>query len=315
MMINKNLIASNATLLIGLSGGPDSVYLLHQLAGLRKEKNLTLIAAHLDHEWRSESNNDAAFCQQLCTNLDIHCIVKKASELNFIPEKNGSKEDIGRQLRRYFFSTLMTHYDADAVALGHHQDDQVETFLIRLIRGSSLEGLCGIQERNGFYIRPLLYISKQTILTYLTEHNLSYVIDASNQSDIYLRNRIRHTALPALTGCDNRFTRKCIETIEHLQSAEDFLKEHTEEVYSQLCSANKETQQILNGKKLLTYHLYIQKRIIQLWLIKHNIQFNASDNFLEEILRFISTKKGGSHQLGTSWKIIKKQSMLSIYAI
>ncbi len=311
--MNKIIIKPHSTLIIGLSGGPDSVYLLHQLVALRTEKNLTLIAAHLDHEWRKESGNDAQFCKELCENLQVTCIIKKASDLDFLPKNTGSQEDTGRQLRRYFFEKIREEFNADAITLAHHQDDQLETFFIRIMRGASLEGLCGIKETSNFYIRPLLDTSKKEIIEYVDAHNLCYVTDASNASDNYLRNRIRNKALPALQECDARFTSKCLKIIEHLQEINTFVDEHTKAIYTALTFTKTEDGiQRLDWKKLVALNLYLQKRILQTWLIKHNVQFSPSNSFLEEMLRFISSKKGGSHQLGTSWKIVKKQSHIWI---
>ena len=311
--MNLTLIPPHSTIITGLSGGPDSVYLLYQLYALQKEKHLTIIAAHLDHEWRKESAADAEFCKNLCASLKIECIVTKASELDFTPKDTGSKEDTGRQLRRYFFENLLEQYEAQYIALAHHQDDQLETFFIRLARGSSLEGLCGIKQQTEKYIRPLLKTSKKEILEYLHTHNLIYTQDASNASDDYLRNRIRNKALPLLQECDARFTTKTLETIEHLQDAEKFLQDYTKKMYASIIYFNETLQcSVLAIAQLLELDLYLQKRIIQHWLIQNNVSFSSSNNFLNEILRFINSKKGGSHQLGTSWKIIKKQSRIWI---
>ena len=149
--MNNSLIPNHSTLIIGLSGGPDSVYLLHQLVFLQKEKNLTLIAAHLDHEWRKDSSKDTNFCQQLCTPMPVTFICKKASELGLSLDYKGSQEEIGRKLRRYFFEQLAQKYKATAIVLGHHADDQIETFFIRLIRGSTIYGLSSMKEKEGLY--------------------------------------------------------------------------------------------------------------------------------------------------------------------
>jgi tRNA(Ile)-lysidine synthase len=311
--MNSSLIQSNSTIILGLSGGPDSVYLLHQLHALQKEKNFTIIAAHLDHEWRKESGTDAEFCKNLCVSLGISCVLTKASELDFTPKDTGSKEDSGRQLRRYFFEKIVNQYQAQYIALAHHQDDQLETFFIRLARGSSLEGLCGIKEKTEKYIRPLLQTSKKEILNYLHTHNLAYTHDASNASDDYLRNRIRNKALPMLEQCDARFFSKTLETIEHLQDAEKFLQDHVKKTYQKITHYNETLEcPVLSTPQLLELNNYLQKKIIQYWLIQNNVSFSSSNNFLNEIVRFINSKKGGSHQLGTSWKIIKKQSRIWI---
>ena len=216
-------------------------------------------------------------------------------------------------MRRFCFESAQQKYNADYIALAHHQDDQIETFFIRLIRGATLKGLGGMQEQDGLYIRPLLNISKKTILNFLTEKNITFVEDSSNLSDEYLRNRIRNKALPVLQACDNRLNMKCIQAINHLQETEHFLTTLTETHYNQIITKKTDTDyNILNIKQLMDLDLYLQKRIVQMFIIKHKVPFNLSNNFLEEILKFIHSNKGGSHCVGPSWKLIKKQSNLWI---
>ncbi len=230
----KNLIPDTSTLILGLSGGPDSVFLLHVLAALRQEKNFTIIAAHLNHEWRAESLYDEQVSQELCQQLGITFISKKMSELHLNIKFNGSKEEIGRKARRTFFESMAKEYHAHAIALAHHADDQQETFFIRLMRGASLAGLAGMKAKDGLYIRPLLNIKKVEILEYLHEHNIAYAIDTSNESADYLRNRIRRSVIPALRAADERFDMNFETTHEQLQQAEDFLQELAKEAFKQI---------------------------------------------------------------------------------
>ena len=158
MIIFNNLIAESSKIILGLSGGPDSIYLLHKLASLRNTGTIKeLIAAHLDHEWRQDSAKDVAFCKQACKSLNVPFVSKKLSELNL--SFKGSPEEIGRNARRYFLEQIRTKHNADLIALGHHLQDQEETFFIRLIRGTSLSGLCAMWPKKGFYIRPLLQMN------------------------------------------------------------------------------------------------------------------------------------------------------------
>jgi len=124
----ESLIASNSTIIVGLSGGPDSVALLHILKELKPELNLHLIAAHLDHGWRPESVKDAQFCSQLCRQWGVRLITQKLSEIKSRAKFNGSREEFARRMRRQFFEDLMHEHGASAIALGHHADDQIETF-------------------------------------------------------------------------------------------------------------------------------------------------------------------------------------------
>ena len=309
--MNKKLFRSNAIYIIGLSGGPDSVYLLHQLVALRTKKQLTLIAAHLNHEWRASAENDLVFCKQLCAQLNVPLVAKRASELDCPAKPNGSKEEIGRKLRRYFFEEVAQEYKADGIVLAHHADDQLETFFIRLIRGSTIAGLSCMKEQNGLYLRPLLGTSKEEILNFLQKNNLEYVIDPTNESQDYLRNRIRTQVIPALKACDTRAENSFARTLASIQETEQFLQKLTTQTYDQLL----DTEQALDFKKLLELDQYLQKRVVQHWLVQNKAYHTLTDAFLDEILRFLQSSQGGSHRLHAHWAIEKKQSKATIKKI
>ena len=155
------------------------MFLLHVLNFIQKQNTqlnkilktnnpqIKIIATHLDHQWRAESWRDVEFCAQLCQNLEIEFIARKAEELNLEIKFNGSKEELGRKMRRALFAQILKEKNADFIALAHHLQDQQETFFLRLLRGSSLSGLCCMQEIDGNYIRPLLGIDKKDIFEYL----------------------------------------------------------------------------------------------------------------------------------------------------
>ena len=306
-MFNKNLISSNSTIIIGLSGGPDSVFLLHMLAALREEKNLTLIAAHLDHEWRQDSANDVVFCKEVAENLSVTFVSKKMSELPLSFKANGSQEEIGRKARRSFFEQLAQEYNASAIALAHHADDQQETFFIRLLRGSSLTGLTGIKSKDGLYIRPLLHMSKQEILDYLHKNNIQYLTDPSNQSSDFLRNRIRNTVIPALRECDNRYDQNFESTHKQLQQTEEFLQSYATEILNSLQENNT-----LPLKDLLALNPVILNRILILWLIQNKVPFSPSQGLLDEIIRFLKQPGNAKHSFYEKWQIIKMNGKISI---
>lgn len=179
----NNLFKQNDKIIVGLSGGPDSVFLLHFLLHIKNEYNLELIAAHLDHQWRDNSNIDAKFCADLCANLNVTFISEKAENLTPSKKFNGSKEEFARNLRRSFFENLLKKFEANSIALAHQKDDQIETFFLRLYRGTSLAGLTGIKIKNENYIRPLLNTNKSEILDMLHANNIKYVIDPTNSCD------------------------------------------------------------------------------------------------------------------------------------
>ena len=145
-LLNLELIKNNQTILVALSGGPDSVCLLHQMHEIAPVYNLKLIAAHLNHEWRGkDSDQDEEFCKALCEKLQIPFFSKRLSQLSGLPAYNGSKENYARRARKLFLHEIAQQNSAYAIATAHHQDDHIETFFIRLIRGASLAGISGIK--------------------------------------------------------------------------------------------------------------------------------------------------------------------------
>jgi len=298
--MNKEYITKNSTIIVGLSGGPDSVCLLHWLHSLRKEKNLTLIAAHLDHEWRTDSHKDVLFCKELCASLNIPFVSKKISELNVTIKKTGSQEDVARQCRRHFLKAIATEHKATFIALGHHADDQVETFFIRLIRGTTSTGLQCMQKQDGIIIRPLLGTKKTDILAYLEKHKVNYLTDPTNTSEKHLRNRVRNTLVPALQAVDERSTANVLRAINALKESEELLESLTATFYKQVVK-----DESLDIKIFQTFSHALQKRIVRLWLCQKAYNFTLTESFINEVLRFLVTNRGGVHTLG-SWSITKK---------
>ena len=229
-----NLIPDNATIIVGLSGGPDSVFLLYFLKELAKQKNLKLIAAHLDHEWRDDSSKDEQFCARLAESLNIDYVHDIASNFSATEKFGGSKEEFGRRMRRKFLESLAHKYNADAIALAHHLDDQEETFFIRLLRGTSLSGLTVMKPKAGLYIRPLLETQKKDIVAWLDKKGIEYLIDPTNVSQDFLRNRIRATVIPAMRECDDRFDKNFLSTLLKLQDADRLLDELTREKFREI---------------------------------------------------------------------------------
>jgi tRNA(Ile)-lysidine synthase len=304
LMFNKELIQKSNTIIVGLSGGPDSVYLLHQLHIIKDEYNLTLIAAHLDHEWRKDSDKDVLFCKQLCEKLDITFVHGKASQLEHSFKYNGSKEELGRNLRRHFFESLKKEQKADSIALAHHEDDQLETFFIRLVRGTTISGITGIKEKDDLYIRPLLNCSKKEILDFLKTNSIQFLTDPTNESDEFLRNKIRNKLVPVFEDCDDRYKKNIIRFMHQAKETEQYLQKQTKELFEKLF-INKEIDIV----QLQKVSPFMQKRVISFWICKDAPKFTLTEKFIEEIIRFLlhthnpSHKK--THQLNNQWALYK----------
>ncbi len=318
---DHQLIPKGSKLVVALSGGPDSVFLLHLLANMRESHAITLIAAHLDHQWRANSHEDVLFCKNLAEQLRIPFVSSTIQELQQDFKHNGSQEAVGRAARRYFLEKVAHKENADAIAVAHHLQDQEETFFIRLIRGSSLTGLTGMLPRDGNYIRPLLETNKADMVDYLEKHKISYLTDPTNTSMDYLRNRIRAKVLPALQECDQRFDQNFLTTIERLQETEHFLETetiaHYLEISASVATSNNSspTNRLLQIDRLFKLHPMMQQRIIVHWLIEHNVTFTPTQSLINEIIRFLKQPQGGTHVLHTSWKIAKKKNAAYILTI
>ncbi|MDP4007962.1 MAG: tRNA lysidine(34) synthetase TilS [Candidatus Peregrinibacteria bacterium] len=216
--MNISKIKKGSKIIVALSGGPDSVYLLHQLKKLEKSLKITLIAAHLNHGTRFASNRDERFCKKLCEKLNVKFESKK---LNLKGVKNF--EETARSSRYGFFDELKKKYKATYIATGHHINDSIETVLLNLTRGCGLQGLTGIQDRDDI-IRPIKNMRKEEILNYLKKNKIKFIVDSSNKKNTYTRNKIRNLILPVLKkinpGIENTFAKN----IEHFGKLQSFLE-------------------------------------------------------------------------------------------
>ena len=317
-----HLLDNKKNVILGLSGGPDSVFLFYILKEMHEDNLLNLVCAHFNHRFRSNSDNDESFCVKLCAKYGIKIITGHNDSGK--DKENGSQEAFGRKLRRNFFKSLSNTDWSDTgspgkdsvVALAHHADDQQETFFLRLIRGSTLNGLTIMKERSVCYrqvcyIRPLLGIYKKDIVNYLNINALEYVNDESNHSDLFLRNRIRKYVLPALKKSDDRFDKKFADTLYHLNQEDKFLQKITSVSYNNIFSTTTKG----DLKKFLDLDLVLQKRILILLLSGEKCAFSPSNKYLEEIIRFIKSPNPGSHKLHPSWEIRKTKNFFEIKSI
>lgn len=304
---HHNLVSPTTTVVLGLSGGPDSVFLLHLLAHKKERGEIkNVIAAHLDHGWRSNSHLDVEFCRTLTERYGIRLIDKKLSELSISLKFNGSAEEIGRLARRFFLETVREQEHADVIALAHHAQDQQETFFLRMLRGASLTGLAAMRPHHGHYIRPLLEINKPDIIAFLEAHNIPYLIDPTNASDDYLRNRIRNHVLPALEHCDSRFDAKFLSALTSIQASEDFLARLTHEHFAAI-ARRTDTAWVIKIAQFLELDPIFHHRLLVHWFCQEQVKFPTSTPFFDEVMRFLRQPAGGTHALNSNWKLCKRQ--------
>ncbi len=198
------LIRANDCVLVGLSGGADSVCLLHFLHYLKNTRRFALAAVHVNHQLRGKAAlEDENFCRDLCAQLRIELFVKRVNARQTTQKYDLSPEHGARKARYQAFGQVAKKWGATKLALGHHLDDQAETFFLNLLRGTQIKGLGGIPLRRPLtdqteIIRPLLCITREQVETYLAQNHLPHVTDQTNFDDTYRRNWVRATLLPLL---------------------------------------------------------------------------------------------------------------------
>ena len=235
--IRRARLLGEDTLLVGVSGGVDSVLLLHLLYELRAEHGLRLQVAHLNHQIRPESSADADFVRELCVDLDLPCTVACCDVPQLAAAQKVSIEMAARQARRDFLQQVAAEIGASVIALAHHRDDQVETFFQRLVRGSGTSGLAAMRSLQGPWWRPLLDCSRQQILACAVERGLAWVEDASNADPAYLRNRLRHNLLPQLRELNPQLDSRWYELCRQLQDEDDYWADQVAAVFPGLVVA------------------------------------------------------------------------------
>lgn len=226
-LIDHKMVEPGETVLLGVSGGPDSVALLHGLFELKQELNVDLVVAHLNHGARGkESDRDARFVKDLCETLQIKVLIEKTDVAKQQAISKSSFQETARNLRLEFFERAMNQIGASRIALGHTLDDQAETVLINLLRGSGLKGAGGMNPVRKPYIRPLFYCSRSEIVDFLKNREISYCNDSSNEKTDYLRNSIRLELIPLLQDKYNpKITETLFETSAIFRADNDYLND------------------------------------------------------------------------------------------
>jgi len=197
-IIKHNLFSYGDSILVAVSGGADSICMLDVLVSLKEEFQIKISVAHLNHMLRGEeAYRDEKFVQSICKAYQVPYHVTRIDITKLSADKRCSVEEAGRIARYEFFQQLKAEYNINCIATAHNKNDNVETVLMRLMRGTSIHGLGGIPSKNDSgVIRPLLHATREEIEGYIRSHNLSYVVDRTNLENSYTRNKIRNQLLP-----------------------------------------------------------------------------------------------------------------------
>lgn len=287
------MIQSGDRVLVGVSGGPDSVALLHVLKELSEHLKFEVFVAHLDHRFRGqESADDAQYVRELAASMKIEAVVEGRDVARYALEKKLSAETAAREVRYCFFQYAAEKFGCNKLATGHNANDQAETVLFNLLRGSGLAGLGGIPPvRDGWIIRPLIEITRSRIEKYCRENDLKTRLDKSNLKSIYTRNKIRLNLLPLL---EKEYNHNLVETLartseifrEEDQFIENIALNETDKVFLQKTESKVE----LSLDNISVLPGVLQKRILRrAWSLisghPNNLEFIHTEKALHLIAR------------------------------
>lgn len=297
----KELFALNDKVLVALSGGADSVALLRVLTDL----GYLCECAHCNFHLRGEeSDRDEWFVRSLCQELQVPLHVKHFETESYAKEKQVSIEMAARELRYAWFEELRKEIEAVVIAVAHHRDDSVETFLLNLIRGTGINGLKGIQSKNGNIVRPLLETSREDILDYLAHLKQDYVTDSTNLQDEYMRNKIRLNLLPIMKEMNPSIMESIQETAQKLADAAVIYNENREN------TLGKHIRKTSDGKEHLAVKTVLNDiaplSLLHEWLGRHH--FNASQ--IKDIYHCLMQKQSGKRFVSHDWELLRDREDL-----
>ncbi|MFQ5543546.1 MAG: tRNA lysidine(34) synthetase TilS, partial [Nitrospiria bacterium] len=300
---------------VAVSGGPDSVCLLHLFKELPSPYALSLHVAHLNHGLRPEAVEEADFIAKLSKILDLPCTSEERSVVRHCKKTGMSKQAGARAVRYQFLKEVAQREEADWIALGHHADDQAETFLMRMLRGAGMEGLSGIPEvRDALIIRPLLSCSRKEIMEKLLKEKIPYIEDVSNGQLIYRRNQVRHQLMPILETYNPRIKETLCKEAILLRDENHFIHQTMIEALKTLDIEENEGSFSMDVSGLIRMHPALQRRVLR-WMIKKlpgdmtEVGFNHIERIRSKILQ---PPVGGRLTFPSAISIEKKDSRLWI---
>ncbi|MFH0924261.1 MAG: tRNA lysidine(34) synthetase TilS [bacterium] len=307
-ILKNNLLKQGDKIVIGVSGGPDSVALLRLFLVVKEEFSLRLHLAHMNHQLRGEESDlDEFFVVNLAKKFDLPYTVKQVDTKSYQKERRLCLQEGARELRYEFFLRVKENEKANKIALGHNANDQAETVLMRLIKGTGMEGLGGIPFNNGYYniIRPLIEISRNEILECLDNIYQNFREDSSNQRQNYLRNHIRLNLIPILKDYNPSIIELLCQTAKIVKDENSYLEEFTRNQLKELITRQEEHLIEVKVDKVKTLPLCLQRRIIREMIrkVKGDLK-RIAYNHIESVLDLIFSKRDGYHEIHLPQELI-----------
>ncbi|PIS27834.1 MAG: tRNA lysidine(34) synthetase TilS [Candidatus Marinimicrobia bacterium CG08_land_8_20_14_0_20_45_22] len=285
-----HLLENVETVVVGLSGGADSVVMTHLFSIYQNQFNIQIIAVHVNHQLRStESDGDETFVRKFCEQMKIPLFTTSVDVKNYAKEHNLSDETAGHELRYAFFSEVAERYKNSIIATAHTADDQAETVLLRFLRGSSLKGLEGILLKRGNIIRPLLFSQKEQIYGYAEKNHLQFREDSTNFQECCLRNIIRNSIIPKITKELNPGLIKTTnEMAKMLSEVHDAITRYAVNALTETIVRQSSHEIVLEISRLKNYFIAVEKEIIRQGLYQLESNYQAPGNkAMEQIVTMI----------------------------
>ncbi|MBU0667711.1 tRNA lysidine(34) synthetase TilS [Patescibacteria group bacterium] len=305
-ILNK-YIPKNRNIVVGVSGGPDSVYLLLQCLGHTNN----IIVAHVNHGTRNGgSDKDAIFTEKLAKKLSLPFELKKIAKKN-----GGNSEEFFRNRRYEFFEKIRKKYKAAWILTAHHQNDNIETVLFNLTKGSFLDGISGMEiaDPKRHLLRPLLFTPKKEILDHLKKNRIPFMRDTTNKSTVYARNRIRHRVIPQLKTINDGLEQTMSNSIQNYRELRDYLNQTTNTWLEQNSRENT-----INLTDFLKLHPVIQKSVLfRLYENYYGEGKKLNQKHLEQIMGVLSGgATGRKKEFGKDLFIcIEKRSKIALLVL
>ncbi len=317
---DHRMLEQGDTVLVGVSGGPDSVALLHILMQLAQKLDFTIGVAHLNHCLRGQdSDRDAHFVASLAESMKVPCYCEDFDVKNYQKSMRLSLEEAARKARYAFLERISCNKGYTKIALGHQKNDNAELILMFLFRGSGPLGLSGIPPtRKNVFIRPLINISKNELVAFLNENGLSYQDDKSNLDLDFLRNRIRHETIPYIK---KRFNPGIVENLNRLseivRSEDNWINTNIKSIYKKVIVIASRHKVVMSIPALMVYPEAVQRRIMRTAIenVKGNL-LKISFSHIEAAIELITTPKySGRLMLPEGIRIQRDQNLLSFFQV
>ena len=261
-----NLIENGDRVVVGVSGGPDSISLLHILNKFCKNKilNFEIIVCHVNHQIREEANDDEEYVREYCEKNNIKFYAKRIDVIKYANNNKMGLEEAGRKIRYDFFDEILEQEYANKIAVAHNKNDKAETIIMNIIRGSGISGLKGIEPiRDNKYIRPIIECERTEIEKYAKENNLNPRIDKTNFENDCTRNKIRNIVLPYIK---KEFNSNIVETMNRLSNlateTDEYIQKKVIENYKEIKIEENSKNIVLDLKKFNKIDMLIRKRIL-----------------------------------------------------